>query len=218
MPIVLRSEQFWEGPEQILDAVEVTTSNDAGTLFLLQPDGLMIRKKGADSGFKVEIPSAQAATRIPFGSVQGENACRLPEFSPCVAVMLNGHICAIALETRTVGECHVEGALTGRVRVDLTPMFSASLPTGRGRPIRTIQSHCGDGTLFLSTGTGDYTELDSVQALDGGGAAVSNELDFPGPVVALNVSVDAPTTATAVVRNLKSDNYEAYRLSVSCGQ
>ena len=114
MPILLSGEKFWEGPEQILDAVEMTTSEYGDTLLLLQPDGLIIRKKGADAISNVEIRAALAATRTPFGSIQGENACRLLEFSPCVVVTLNWHICTIALKTRSVGECHVEDIPIGR--------------------------------------------------------------------------------------------------------
>jgi hypothetical protein len=48
-----------------------------------------------------------------------------------------------------------------------------------------------------------------------GAIAVSAELDFPGPITALHAVSDAPR---AVVRNLATGNYEAYRLSFSCGQ
>lgn len=217
MPILLRGEKFWEGPEQILDAVEVTTSKDGETLLLLQLDGLMIRKKGADSSFKVEVPSAQAATRMPFGSIQGENACRLLEFSPCVVVTLIWHICTIALETHTVGECHVEGPPSGRDFPFIPNLFvSRTFPRGRSE-FTEMSGHCGTQVRF-ATGTGDYTQPDSVQAFEEQWATfvpLSDELSFPGPVMALHVTDRAPT---AIVRNLQTGNYEAYRISISCAQ
>jgi len=215
IPITLRSEKFWEGPEQILDAFEETASNDAGTLFLLQPDGLVIRKKGADPTFKVEIPSAQVARRTPFGSVQGENACRQLELSPCVVVTLNGYICTIALETRAVAECHLPGPLGARDPVDPLLFFPRTFPRGRSEPLTETTSHCGAEIQF-ATGTGDYTQPDSVEAFDWRGATYapfSNELSFPGPVMALQVLDRVPT---AIVRNLETGNYEAYRLSITC--
>jgi hypothetical protein len=219
MPMTLRREKFWEGPENILDAAEVISSGSAGIIYLLQPDGLIIRNKESDSSFKVEIPPAQVSTRIPTGSfVQIGNSCQLLEFATCVTVTLDSRICTIALDKRVLAECHVQGPFKGRVPVNLAFTYPVSIPSGRTRTLTTIQSHCGDGTQFLSTGTGDYTEPDLVQALDSAGAAVSNDLDFPGPVLAVSALVDVPTTATAVGRDLKTGYYEAYRLSISCGQ
>jgi hypothetical protein len=214
IPILLRGEKFWEGPEQILDATEVTTSKGGSTLLLLQSDGLIIRKREANSNFKVEIPAAQAATRTPFGSIQGENACRLLEFSPCVVVSLNWHICTIALETRTVGECHVEDLPSGRDFPLLLPI-PLTFPQGRSA-LTEMSGHCGTELQFAG-GTGDYTQLDSVQAFERQGATyvpLSDELSFPGPVMALHVTDRVPT---AIVRNLQTGNYEAYHISITCG-
>ena len=217
MPMTLRSEKFWEGPEQILDAFEETTVNDAGTLFLLLPDGLVVRKKGADSSFKIAIPLAQAATRTPFGWVAGENACRPLEFSPCVALILNGYTCAIALEIHALGECHQPGPLGARDPMPPLVFFHPNYPPGRSKPFSVMSIHCG-AQIEFGTGTGDYTQPDSVQAFEWRGAAyvpLSNELSFPGPVMALHVVDRAPT---AIVRNLETGNYEAYRLSITCAQ
>ena len=43
---------------------------------------------------------------------------------------------------------------------------------------------------------------------------LSDFLHFPGPVVALQFAKFAPR---AIVRNLQTGNYEAYRISVTCG-
>jgi hypothetical protein len=214
MPILLRGEKFWEGPEQILDASEVTTSKDGNALLLLQPDGLIIRKKGAGSNFKVEFPAAQVvATRRTFGSIQNVNACQRLEFSPCVVVWLSDHICTIKLETRTVAECHVPGPAG---RGDDLPLRSTvrTFPQGRSE-FTEMSGHCGTQVRF-ATGTGDYTQADSVQAFEEQRDAfdpLSDELSFPGPVMALHVTDPVPT---AIVRNLQTGNYEAYRISVTC--
>jgi hypothetical protein len=216
-PILLRGEKFWEGPEQILDAIEVTTPKDGDTLLLLQQDGLIIRKKIANSSFKVEMPAAQVATRIPSGSFQGENACQMLEFSPCVIVTLNWHICIIALETRTVGKCPVEAPLRGRDFPFIPNLFVArTFPKGRSS-FTEMSDYCGTQVQF-ATGTGDYTQPDSVQAFEQQWDTfdpLSDELSFPGPVMALHVTDRVPT---AIVRNLQTGNYEAYRISITCGQ
>ena len=216
MPILLRGEKFWEGPEKILDATELTNSNDAGTLLLLETDGLIIHKKGADSSFKVEIPAAQVATRSPSGTVQGENSCRLLEFSPCVVVILNWHVCTIALQTRTVGECHVEDMPSGRDFPYIPNLFvSRTFPRSRSE-FTEMSGRCGTQVRF-ATGAGDYTQPDSVQAFEEQWSTfdlLSDELSFPGPVMALHVTDRIPT---AIVRNLQTGNYEAYRISITCG-
>jgi hypothetical protein len=216
MPILLRGEKFWEGPEQILDAMEVTTSKDGDTLLLLETDGLIIRRKGTNSSFKVEIPvvnTAHPATRRPLGSIQNENACLRLEFSPCVVVNLNELLCTIALETRTARECHIEGPADVH---DFLPLRSTlqSFPRGRSE-ITEMSGRCGMQVRF-SAGIGDYTQPDLVQAFEEHWDTfdpVSDELSFPGPVMSLHVTDRIPT---AIVRNLQTGNYEAYRISITC--
>ena len=90
-------------------------------------------------------------------------------------------------------------------------------PPGKGTVIE-MKPVCGGASQFLATGARDYTQTDSVQVFQtesSGAVAVSTELDFPGPITALHAISDAPR---AVVRNLTTGNYEAYRLSFSCGQ
>ena len=79
-----------------------------------------------------------------------------------------------------------------------------------------MSGHCGTEVQFAA-GAGDYTQLDSVQTFERQGAtyvALSDELSFPGPVMALHVTDRVPT---AIVRNLQTGNYEAYRISITCG-
>ena len=213
MPIVVRGEKFWEGPQRILDAAEIMSAKEGATLLLLEPDGLVVHNKDKP-GFKIEIPEAQAATRMPSGSVQGESACRLLEFSLCVVVTLNSHVCTVALETRKVGECHSEDTPSAHDFLQLRPT-AQTFPRGRGEFTEKF-GLCGAQVRF-ATGTGDYTQLDSVQAIEEQRSSLvplSDELSFPGPVMALHVTDRVPT---AIVRNLQTGNYEAYRISATCG-
>jgi hypothetical protein len=90
-------------------------------------------------------------------------------------------------------------------------------PPGKGTLIE-MKPVCGGASQFLATGARDYTQTDSVQVFQtesSGAVAVSTELDFPGPITALHAISETPR---AVVRNLTTGNYEAYRLSFTCGQ
>jgi hypothetical protein len=107
--------------------------------------------------------------------------------------------------------------LGGRIPVifDIAP--AGPPPPGKGTVVE-MQPVCGGSNQFLATSARDYTQTDSLQVFQtqsSGAVAISSELDFPGPVTALH-SVSA--TPRAVVRNLTTGNYEAYRLSFSCGQ
>ena len=74
------------------------------------------------------------------------------------------------------------------------------------------QNGCGGA---LAAGSGDYTQTDSLQAFSvkPAGIAISNKLDFPGPILALRGGLGE---SRVIVRNLKTGNYEAY--SISCGK
>jgi hypothetical protein len=77
---------------------------------------------------------------------------------------------------------------------------------------------CGGSSQFLATGVRDYTQTDSIQMFEmkpGSATSISIDLNFPGPVTALHAASETPR---AVVRNLSTGNYEAYRLSFSCAQ
>ena len=205
MPVVLRSVIIWEGPKQILDA---TTASEAGgltRLVLLLPDGLEIEDTPGSTMSTVKIPSTGTTTRDPRG--------RLDLDGNIVSAVLPTRVCTVNLDTIELMECHTpvardlsrDGGQTEVVPRDL-------LSLGKGTEMLMPQNGCG---AFLATGSGDYTQLDSVQAFSvkPAGIAISNKLDFPGPVLALQGSSGA---SRAIVRNLRTGNYEAYRLS--CGQ
>jgi hypothetical protein len=100
--------------------------------------------------------------------------------------------------------------------IDVAPS-GAPLP-GKGTEIVIGAPVCGGASQFLATGARDYTQPDSLQLFEmkpGGAAAISAELNFPGPITALHASSESPR---AVVKNLSTGNYEAYRLSLSCAQ
>jgi hypothetical protein len=77
---------------------------------------------------------------------------------------------------------------------------------------------CGIGPLTLVTGPGDWTEADFIQAfgLKNQADAVSEKIQFPGPILALWASDDGKS-ARMVSRNLQTGTYEASIVAVSCG-
>jgi hypothetical protein len=215
MPVELHAEKFWEGPERLRDATLFSDDNGENLLAVLFPDRVMIQKVGSEISFKVEIPMDQTVSRDPAGGpVQLGGG--LAHLGNTLTVQIEWQICTIALDTRTVTECHSTREPPPGHVPDRIVGSSISIPPGKGGQIATIRSECSGTDLFLLTGTRDYTEPDTVQAFQGrtgGATAVSAELNLPGPVMSLH-----PEVPRAIVRNLKSGNYEAYRLSITCGQ
>lgn len=216
MPVTIRSEKLWEGPQRILDAGEVPDGRGHSWLLLLTPNGLVIRDSQSGSASVVEITSAQSASREPQGIL------RPGQTESTAELFLAPQSCTVDLTTRSLIECQpgqapFRGPLAGRLPVSTDHLSPGPPPPGIGEEL-PVGRGCGDSDQFLGTGARDYTQTDAVhvfQTTSGIPIATSTELDFPGPILAFHNALGAPT---AIVRNLTTGNYEAYRLSFSCGQ
>jgi hypothetical protein len=89
-----------------------------------------------------------------------------------------------------------------------------------GSDLAAVKSSCGAQTQLLVTGTGDGEAADVVRAFeitDREPIEVGAPVELAGPVTSLWTSADA-RNATVVVRNLKTGNYDAFELAITCGQ
>jgi hypothetical protein len=81
-----------------------------------------------------------------------------------------------------------------------------------------IVTVCGESLGVLATGTGDWTQPDSIQgylSADGRLAASGTPIEIDGPVMWLYRG-DTPGSARAVVRDLNTGNYEADIVTATC--
>ena len=92
-----------------------------------------------------------------------------------------------------------------------------------GDQVSSIRTDCASGWQALVTLKGDLSRTDSVQGIeirDSKPVVVTQLLQFDGPVIALRRSDRSlafqPTSAIAIVFNLQTGLYEAYRLTVTC--
>jgi hypothetical protein len=88
-----------------------------------------------------------------------------------------------------------------------------------GSDIASVQSGCGQGWQVLATGDGEGA-VDTVGAFeieDHETVPVSQPVEFNGGITALWAEPDG-TGAIAVLQNSETGRYEAYRLSIICGQ
>jgi len=91
---------------------------------------------------------------------------------------------------------------------------------GWGSQIVGLQSGCGAGWQVLASQARDLNEADAVQAyeiVNRKPVPVSTPIEFAGPIIELWPLADG-SEAIAISRNLQTEAYEAFRLSVSCGQ
>jgi hypothetical protein len=216
MPVTIRSEKFWEGAERILDAGEISDGAGKSWLVLLRRDSLLIEDKQTGLARTLEIKSNQSSSRDPWGNLHFEL------IGNAVAFFLSPRVCSVKLETPNLDGClPAEGSAEAPLDSGLQVMFdvapSGPPPAGKGTEVE-MKSVCGGESQFLATGARDYTQTDSLQIFQtepSGAVAIGSELDFPGPITALHAGANPPR---AVVRNLTTGNYEAYRLSFSCEQ
>ena len=87
-----------------------------------------------------------------------------------------------------------------------------------GSDLAAVHSGCGSGTQLLvsQAGTPERDSLRAFEIPDRDPVAVSSAFEFDGEIVALWPET-AGNSATAIVKRKDSGWYEAYRVSVSCG-
>jgi len=94
--------------------------------------------------------------------------------------------------------------------------------SGWGSEIASVQSPCGAGWQLLTSSSADWTSKDivtGVEIQERLAVRATNPVEFPGPVISLQSSMDmakGPSKAVAIVRNLQTGKYEAYVLSITC--
>jgi hypothetical protein len=111
--------------------------------------------------------------------------------------------------------------IDGQVRV-YDSVELRTIPNTRdwGSDVVSLKSACGAGTQLLVSAAGDDTVADSLHAyemVDREPNEVAAQLAMDGPITALWPSADA-SSATAVVRNLQTGQYDAYNITIACNQ
>jgi hypothetical protein len=112
----------------------------------------------------------------------------------------------------------VFAAVDGRIHLldGMTDQIAEKLDWGSD--LASVHSGCGIGWDVLATSPSETA--DSVRAYDfpdREALAVSPPLAFDGPVTALWEEANG-SDAIAISQNLETGAYEAYRLTITCGQ
>ncbi len=196
----LEKELLWQQEKPIQSAIEWQDPGSQERYLFLLSDGLLVRCRFENGAWSVmdsaELPAGGRRSRSGEGSFL---------YSPAKEKI------EIALHKRTC-----EFTTNGRMAFSC----SGSEP---GEKTAALSSTCEESPRSLSSGMGDYTQLDRILLKPGSanGTAASPEespassLDMPGPVLDIGAAENSKA-ASAVVKNLSTGNYEVYRITAVC--
>jgi hypothetical protein len=229
--ITLRGALVWSGPEDVLAAAlrpaTFPPASPAGppNLLLLVTDGVSASVIDAQHTIKIALPSPGDADRDAQGTLEWNGSV--------FNAKAYGETCTFAAppagQQPQQPRCRKEDAPL--------PLSAWASAPQIGSQRADLPAACGDASgAILAAGTGDYTQPDSIRAYEmrsGAAAPVSPALEFPGPVLSLQMEMSLQSTmssqtttvlqaqltppALAVVRNLASGDDEVYEISLVCG-
>jgi len=196
----LQRELLWQQEKPIQSAMEW---QDGGTqeryLFLLS-DGLFIRCRFENGVWKAidsaDLPASGRRSR------SGDESIFYSHAKDKIELIVHNKICDFTNSGRISFSC------------------AGSDP---GEKAAELSSTCQESHRYLSSGKGDYTQLDRIisKRATGSGTVASPEesysssVDMPGPVLDISMTENSKA-ASAVVKNLSTGNYEVYRITAVC--
>jgi hypothetical protein len=235
--VALHAELVWRQTEIMLDISVEPGEAGRPRVAVLEPERLVLHSPQASghSAFPVALPAPRDSLRDPWGRViRRDDGYLFTAMGNQGKIVVTDHS-----PTVLVGVAAPELPERGRVRwqqgdrmlearaVEFGGVRVSEAGTGPlgefaewGGEFAAVESGCAASAQLLVTGIHDWTEQDSIRAVEFDGknpVNVSAPFALPGPVLALHVRGDS-RGATAIVRNAASGKYEAYAISVSCSR
>jgi len=200
-PVRVERQLIYENADRILDAASL--SNAAGGEFavlLYKNFEVIALRVDAKGELKQSVPLNVAGLR-PARDPHGEMSPRGSQ----VAVQLWGKACDFSWDSPAEVRCHAEK--------------TSSLTKSRSPMDTVLTSPCDQADWTVSEDGNDPTMREVLHlipngAIEGSGATVMSE--FPGPLLNINAE-QSSSSALIVVRNLRTGNYEVYRITLVCG-
>jgi hypothetical protein len=194
VPVRIEKQLVFQSADRLLDAAPLVDGNESGLLVLGYRGTDLSVIKMDSSGANQQVVSLAVAGVRASRDLRGE----LASHSSDVTVVLQEKTCQVSWSTAGETKCHT-GKPVWRAAVVLTPS-------------------CDKEGWKLMAGGADWSAPDLLQvvpngALSKGSAALLS--DFPGPI--LNIAPDQASAALVVTRNLRTGNYEVYKITLVCG-
>jgi hypothetical protein len=190
---------IYRQPEKFLDFALLSPEAPANPslLVILEPERLAYyRQQGASWHFSQAVPIVRWRVRDLRGRIDNDGT----------HVYLGDVTCTGELAQPDTLKCIHTGS-----GFSSGPVFFAGDAADIGSPCKTRAA-------YLETGTGDWTQTDSIQGYESNDSqfnASGAPIETPGPVMSFGPGF-ATRTARAVVYNLKTKNYEAYIVTATC--
>lgn len=208
--LTLSSKLVWEQPEKFLDFMVFDGIPELQSNLLIVEVERLVFYHSADHQWNVSraipVPRSRPAPRDIRGQIKlAQNKIALTDAE-----------CSGRITNADEIQCRSLGGLQMWVSVP------SNLP-GHERALATALSQkCNQGLVILASGTGDWTQPDSLQALERTQTemppiSAGNALNFEGPIMSLVTDKD-DVVARVVVHNLKTGNYEAYLVTATCSR
>ena len=190
---------IYQQPAQFLDFALLSPDADGNPTLLavIEPDRLAYyRAQQGSWRFIQAIPIAPWRVRDRRGHIDNDRT----------HVYVGDVTCTGELAQPDTLKCEQTGS-----GVNSSPVFTTGDQAGVGSP-------CKNQEAYLQTGTGDWTQMDSIQGYqftDGRVSASGAPIEVPGPVMSF-WQEPGSSAARAVVYNLKTKIYEGYLVTATC--
>jgi hypothetical protein len=197
---------IWQQPARFLDfALQTGPPQFYSTLVILEPDRL-VSYHSSGSQWQVwqtiSIPRPKPWPRDLHGTINVEGK----------SVSLSGVECVGDVFDLPKVKCAPLHLLKDSLPVDI--------PGREGNLYVQLFARCGSASVVLASGTGDWTQPDSIEGYlhaEANRPAIPSgtPMDLDGPVMALWAE-SRESAARAIVRSLKTGNYEGYIVTATC--
>ena len=194
-PVRIARQLVYEGSDRILDASALGTAAEGGLAVLLDRNADLVALRLDSSGAVKQTvslaPASLHATRDPRGELTDKGAS--------AELLLPGKLCEFTWTAGAEPRCHAKKS--------------------EWRTATVLTSPCDASDWKLESKGDDWSSAALLQIVPNsdaraGSATLFNE--FPGPILSINGAVD-PGSALIVARNLRTGNYEVYKITLVCG-
>jgi len=195
-PIRIARQLVYQTPERILDASWPWNGADGGMILLGYRDSVLSVLRIDPAGKLAQTISLASAGLAPSRDPRGE--LKVNDANGGTA-SFGSKVCDLAWSTSTEAKCR------------------SATSNWRGPTVLTPS--CDPAGWTLRTDGLDWTTSDVLQVVPAGvlreGSAELRS-DFPGPILSVNVGQN-PANALVVSKNLRTGNYEIYKVTLACG-
>jgi hypothetical protein len=207
--LALSKRLVWQQSTEFLDFLiaERPTTVMSSSLVILEADRLVY--------YRSTNPQWQLHQVIPFPHIGHRNRNFQGRISTCFQKVWGpGGECSGDLGDPTTMKCSPKITILAGARVGV------KIPGYEEYQSELLSERCGDKSVALVSGNGDWTQPDSLQgylfsdvvnpnAIPSGGP-----IEFDGPI--MSIEADDRESVRVIVRNLKTGNYEGYVVSATC--